>query len=484
MTIKLQQKSGVIVQAEEPTCLGSEEYYDLLPTDLFLTERILATIVVPGSIDAHRLKVATAHALSRYPLFAGRLVKQVVGKDTPKWRIRLSNDGAYFRVVDSDALKIVPMDAVGQMVPWMVDNRDEALEDSSANRALLRITLTRFTKIGETALTFSCAHAAADGWASYKFIHTVSEKYQDINVPTTTFTHERPPQPTITPNSGAQLWTLSPGRVGPYAVGVFPSDTPPRSDEAPVRRFDFRFTASQLAQLRNAVQEMPPHNSEEILRLSAQDALVAVVTASHNLADTSGPKIQCIYTIFNHRGVDPWPKNVTGNAIVNPLVELEPETEDSPMTNLYSVASAVRRSLIRCRDPEHIAAHVAAYGNIMKATADRGGYIGYMSYPGILVVNSMRRLDWTSAHFGFPGQARFYQTMPHMSPRYLKLFSPNPTILADGTTISNEGGVEGMFYIRPALHGPFARALQQVTKELGMDGEVEFVIQPKDITIV
>lgn len=140
---------------------------------------------------------------------------------------------------------------------------------------------------------------AADGWALCSFIRIVSETYQDISAPTATFTHQRPPQPTISPDSQAQLWTRSPDILGPYAVGVFPSDRPPQSEEPPVRHFDFRFTPSQLAQLRDAVQAMAPQDREGSVRLSAQDVLVAVVTAAHNIADKEAPKIQCIYTIFN-----------------------------------------------------------------------------------------------------------------------------------------------------------------------------------------
>ena len=85
------------------------------------------------------------------------------------------------------------------------------------------------------------------------------------------------------------------------------------------------------------------------------------------------------------------------------------------------------------------------------------------------------RFDWTSAHFGFPGQTRFYHTILD-EPRFVKMFQPNPTRLPNGTwQVRPKDDVEIVFYIHKEFRGTFMDLFAAQARHLGMSGEVEWV---------
>ena len=79
------------------------------------------------------------------------------------------------------------------------------------------------------------------------------------------------------------------------------------------------------------------------------------------------------------------------------------------------------------------------------------------------------------AHFGYAGRARFYHTLPRAA-RYVKIFTPNPTLLADGATWrANAGGAEVVFYIEPHMREDFKTAFSQMMAGFGVEGGVDYV---------
>lgn len=84
------------------------------------------------------------------------------------------------------------------------------------------------------------------------------------------------------------------------------------------------------------------------------------------------------------------------------------------------------------------------------------------------------RFDWTAAHFGYPGRARFYHTVL-ASPRYVKIFTPNPTALADGGWRDNRGAAEVTFYLLREQKPAFERELRARCCALGLSGEFEML---------
>jgi hypothetical protein len=83
--------------------------------------------------------------------------------------------------------------------------------------------------------------------------------------------------------------------------------------------------------------------------------------------------------------------------------------------------------------------------------------------------------DWTSAHFGYPNQTRFYHTN-FPTPRYVKIFTPNPTLSPDGKTWEvHYEDAEVTFFLAENVKKRFEKILQDNARDLGMLGEVEFV---------
>jgi hypothetical protein len=83
--------------------------------------------------------------------------------------------------------------------------------------------------------------------------------------------------------------------------------------------------------------------------------------------------------------------------------------------------------------------------------------------------------DWTSAHFGYPNQTRFYHTNDPV-PRYIEIYTPNPTLLPDGKTWEvHSWGAEVTLYVAEDVKERFEKILQCNARCLGMTDEVEFV---------
>jgi hypothetical protein len=84
--------------------------------------------------------------------------------------------------------------------------------------------------------------------------------------------------------------------------------------------------------------------------------------------------------------------------------------------------------------------------------------------------------DWTSAHFGYPNETRFYQPTRSSAPRYVRVNTPNPVLLPDGNTWeSRSGDFEVTFCVVKDVKERFEKTLKDNVKALGMPGDVEFV---------
>jgi hypothetical protein len=102
-------------------------------------------------------------------------------------------------------------------------------------------------------------------------------------------------------------------------------------------------------------------------------------------------------------------------------------------------------------------------------------HVSHYDFALICVFRDAYSCEWTSAHFGYPNNTRFYQTDPPV-PRYFKIFTPNPTLMPDGKTWEvHYGDIEVTFYLAEDIRERFEEILQNNARCLGMPGEVEFV---------
>ena len=127
-------------------------------------------------LDVERFNVALSNTLSSFPLLAGRLVRP----DTPHapWKVcflffppliranhgiqvRLTNSGVPVSLIDSDVDEITPTDLAAQatLPPLEPLNTPEIINtEGESDEPLLRITITRFTKLNSTSIGICNSH--------------------------------------------------------------------------------------------------------------------------------------------------------------------------------------------------------------------------------------------------------------------------------------------------------------------------------------
>lgn len=166
--------------------------------------------------------------------------------------------------------------------------------------------------------------------------------------------------------------------------------------------------------------------------------------------------------------------------------------EDFDKETPFTIALRIRNAIARCRDPGYAAAFEAVHAKKALDAINADLAQDFVQRPGYMVVNSTwryaiicprlyishvlaSRFDWTSAHFGFPGQVRFFHTVLD-EPRYVKMFQPNPAQLPDGTWAKrSKDDIEITFYVYKELQEVFKNIFTAQVQALDMSGEIEWV---------
>jgi len=143
---------------------------------------------------------------------------------------------------------------------------------------------------------------------------------------------------------------------------------------------------------------------------------------------------------------------------------------------ILDITRQIRESLVRIRDFKNLSVLVAKQMAVMKLpTSIELGMEWESPPPGHVTINSMWRMDWTSAHFGYPNQTRFHHTNVPV-PRYIEIYTPNPTLSADGQKWEvHSGDAEVTFYVTGDIRENLEKTLQCNATCLGMPGDVQFV---------
>ncbi|KAH7099822.1 hypothetical protein BKA62DRAFT_708898 [Auriculariales sp. MPI-PUGE-AT-0066] len=459
-----------LVRPVEPTVLAGQDFFELRPTDLFLTFRVETAIVVPGALNMTRVRDAVACALSLYPLYAGRLARR-----GEQWLVHLNNAGVYVDFVESDADKAVPIDAIVQHPFALANLIDHCFwDDGREDQPLLRITVTEFTRTGEWSFATSSPHLVGDGYIVYTFLRTVSQMYQGLE-PLELVEYLRPPLSALSLDA-PPVDMDTPWLDVFYPYGTLQPHQHPVNG-TPTERIDFRMTAEQIIQLKAGVILSGSDTlREQLAKISAQDALAATLAAAMTESAPDAPPIRTVTTHINFRGAVGVPLTSACNALVQAVAHTPSE---SP-SDVAPFALAIRKSLLDIRNPANLPAIISKTGARFVEAARTKHYTDFSSAPGALNINSTRPFAWTSAHFGYPGRARFFHTCSD-APRYVKIFTPNPTRTVDAAGQESwkdwKGGAEVTFFIEPRYRGAFIDSFSAKARELGVEGDIEFFQQ-------
>ncbi|KAF7345977.1 hypothetical protein MVEN_01620300 [Mycena venus] len=370
--------------------------------------------IVPEIIDVERFKDALSKTLVLFPLYAARS-KNPSASSPP------------------------------------LSPRKVVLDPSAPLAAIL---LTTFPALGVTSIGITRWHPIGSDYVASRFIRALSRFYEGVEMdvlgePKPVYEAARAFLPTPDPKL---LEGIDTSAVEAY----YPATSPhPQLDPSQPEniRLDFRLSAPQVHQLHAAIHGLGGPNASF---LTKQDCLVALVAVATNTADPSVPPIHTIDTILDVRGAAAVPSELSFNGFTfAPTDRIAPTGEN----DYYAYASAVRKSIMRAREPGFLSALVDLQSAKAAEATNRGEIMDLASNPGHMMCNSTLRLDSNMRphiHFGHPGKTRSYVgTVPFL--RHLKLARPNPVENADGTWTERLDVTEVTLYFQPEVRDRFKR---------------------------
>ncbi|KAJ7605119.1 hypothetical protein DFH06DRAFT_1385395 [Mycena polygramma] len=453
-----------LITPSGPTVLDGVSVLPIDPLDFF-GYNAANLYVVPELVDVARFNSALAKTLALFPLYAARVS---CGKDgNEPWTLTLPPKGIPVSVFESNETELMPIEAVVQKpLPFLppLSPRKIVLDPTTP---LAAIVLTKFAKLGATSIGITRWHPIGSDYVASRFIRALSKFYPGISVdePTPVYKPVRSYLPTPKQALLEGVDTLAVASY--YAVG----STHPQLDPAKLAnvRLDFRLSATQVQQLHDAIHALGGQNATF---LTVQDCIVALVAVATNAADPSTPPIHTIDTILDVRGVAGIPMEVSFNGFT-----FAPTDKITSGNDYYAYAAAVRKSIMRARKPEFLAALVDLQAVRAAEGTDRGEIVDLASPPGHMMCNSTLRLDEVmrpEIHFGHPGKARSYVgTVPFV--RHLKLARPNPVLDADGEWKSRLDVTEVTLYFQPSVRARFIKEISERLKALNVGGVVEWI---------
>ncbi|KAF8209946.1 hypothetical protein K438DRAFT_2012090 [Mycena galopus ATCC 62051] len=425
--------------------------------------------VVPELIDIPRFAAALAKALVLFPLYGAR-VKCADGGGMP-WVITLPPLGLPFTFASNlttDPLVMASPAVVQHPLPFTPPLTPARQIPLNSDTPLAAVLVTHFPNLSASCIAVRRWHPIGSDFVASRFIRAVSKFYlspslsvEDLDEPRPVYECVRKYLP---PNADrALLQGIDTSALETY-YNPTPAPYPPLPistlvSTSPNVRLDFCLSGTQISTLRAAILSLGGPNASFV---SAQDCLVALVAVAINAADSTAPKIHTVDTILDVRGQAGVPAELGWNGwTFAPTDRIETanlaHTGTADEADLYTYASAVRRSLARARDPAFLAALVdlqatraaeaialgAQLAAVSKAAASgaeaakRGAgarekwqgsdVLDLRSKPRHMCVNSTLRLDTVMrphTHFGHPGQVKSYVgTVPFV--KHLKLARPN-----------------------------------------------------------
>jgi len=307
-----------------------------------------------------------------------------------------------------------------QLHPFLntpLDNQDPIDGDAP----LLRLKLS--VAANETAIGVSWHHTLGDATVLLRFMYSISQSYQDLEIPRPFPILERHDFATPSWDMTQRFLPLMPhlAQMQPVsALGALYSEMNKDST-----RIQYRVTFVKLRRLRDRVAaELSSTN----IRPSIQDCLTSYIVTV--ITRCSGTQIRFITNAASYRNTQ-FPfvdDNVAGNAIFI-IPALLDDISDSGK-NLAGIAKAIRISIEQCRTLDFVAGYMSVASEQMLIAANSGRSMFFGTPPDCFSVNSNLSLDWTSAHFGYPERTRFFTA--GVNTRYMRVFRANPSVSETG----------------------------------------------------
>ncbi|KAJ7479818.1 hypothetical protein FB451DRAFT_1556636 [Mycena latifolia] len=458
-----------LITPDGPTVLEGFSVFPIDGLDVF-GYNAANSYIIPELIDVDRFTAALAKTLTLFPLYAARASCEENG-GVP-WTLILPPKGIPVTVSESDETEIVPIEAIVQKPLRFLPPLSPRKIVVDSSMPVAAILLTKFPKLGVTSIGITRWHPLGSDYVACRFIHALSKFYEGVpyDEPKLVYKAARSYLPTADQSHRTCL-----DGTDTFAVEAYysPGTTHPQMDptQPPNVRLDFRLSAKQVQQLHDAILALGGENASS---LTLQDCIVSLVAVASNAADLTNPSIHTIDTILDLRGAAGIPLELAFNGFIfAPTDKITPTDEN----DYYAYAAAVRKSIMRGREPDFLAALTELQATRAAEATNRGEIIDLASPPGHMMCNSTLRLDKVmrpDIHFGHPGKMRSYVgTVPFL--RHLKLARPNPVVSADGKLTERLDVTEVTLYFKPTVRERFIKEINERLKALNVEGGVEWV---------
>jgi len=436
------------ISASSPT--GNDRRIELAGIDLWLFARTDQAFVYPSELDLSRFKYALSRTLSTWPLIAGRFLVL----DDEHYVIEMSDNEIPVTFVENTTLSTWPIDL--NLVSELHNNRLETFIDGvdiiklyrgSADEPLVRLKLTRLVQSGEWILGVSWAHILGDAMAFLNFLNTISCFYQNLE----------PIEPL--PVFERRLWRENETDKSLLPIMKHLNDAKPLEEMFQVYsswqnthdQLSVRFSSNQLAKLRELA------GGSKVTIQDSLSAYLILTLNNHCYQNDEQRRILRANTVMNFRGVSDSiaPVGLVSNAIFMMLSE----NFDDPLS-LSSIATTIRHSIHRARDPKFLEPWLATADGLMRKIVRENLLANWEQFPNEVVINSNYRYDWASlVDFGHTDKCRLYTAWT--GPCYFRVFRLNPVY--DGTQWlpRDRNGAEVAFLIEKDMKQKFIDAYRK-----------------------
>ncbi|KAI0956988.1 hypothetical protein AcW1_005528 [Taiwanofungus camphoratus] len=368
--------------------------------------------VIPCRLDVDKFEKALSDVLHVYHYVLGRL-----HQETGKWMILPTDSGIPLEIEHRSTSDL----GIKDSCVIQDDLRELLHAHLREDVPLLRIKLT--LSENQTAVGVSWHHTLGDAAVLLRFMHALSQSYQESSPAYPFPTFEKPDFPLPTPKLVEEYLPYMPHLAKLYPKSELGNLYAQLNEN--IVRINFRIEMDKLDRLRARVLK---HVQDASLTVSIQDCLTAyIANVLNRCLDTP---VRFITNAASYRDIkEPCiDASVTGNAIYIVSTFME----DDGLHNLTGTAMALRRAILECRQPHFVKNWMSVASHLMLSAANTDRSMFFAAPRGTMSVNSNLSLDWHSIHFGFPGQALFFTS--GVNNRYLRVFRSNPPIRTDTKT--------------------------------------------------
>ncbi|KAF8550951.1 hypothetical protein OG21DRAFT_353811 [Imleria badia] len=389
--------------------------------------------VLPGMLDEEKLCNALAQNLQDYHYAVRRLSFDEV---SGRWKLAFNeNAGIPITFGVTTRPSIMSDDFDHEKHPDYVDGHPLVLDrDLNASGEHPLLTLKVVEGNGETTLTLGWCHILGDCTSMTHWANSLSLYYQGIQpsfMPS--FEKYSEPDPTVEEDIVPEVLPL-----------LYHQEHAIQNSALPVL-FSNMFSATSRVVVRISATEVRAihawvSSGAKVSRISEADAVVGLLSAC--LASVSLASVERVAYILGTRGIHPALSLTTMGNCMQTIATEKLEGNVGP----WDFADALRKSVNFARNPENLRRILGLHSQMLRRPGLTPDYLNIHSPDTMVYVNALHKIPLLNVDFGFTDRVRFY--VYGSGEHFLSMLPANPTLGADGTWTTNNGGIDIVFRLK------------------------------------